>query len=166
MDFLLDNLVENVSVSGIELHHFHKFCFEKVKRSNLDEKIQLTYEFLKWIDAWSFILKEPAKSAAKAAEYRLKGNSAFRAKNYSSAMAYYTESVAVAPAKSQELAFAYANRSAVFITLRKHHDCLIDINRALQANYPEAGTQKLKERKYKCVAFLRTVIHSYVSVKS
>lgn len=49
-----------------------------------------------------------------------------------------------------ELAYAFANRSAVLLHLRKYEECLLDIDQALINGYPAESHYKLEERKAKC----------------
>lgn len=149
--------------------HAVKSGLENVDLS-LDEAIQMTFEYLKSINYWSGMpqmMQQSHKSAAKATELRTRGNLAFQ-DGRSEAFKHYSESVAVAPAGSQELAFAYGNRStaAFRIGQQKHIECLVDINRAFQENYPEAGKQKLIDRKEKCVEFYQRTIKTYVSLRA
>lgn len=153
------------------LHRSRRLHLEKVLRStdNLNVKIHLIYDYLKrdsLRSTWRrFQEQRPSKSTDKAEEWRLVGNVAFRNKKYYDALRLYTESVANAPVGSVELALAYANRSAVLITMGKLTECLLDINRAFQENYPEARRQKLVDRKNKCVKPLQAVINCYVSFR-
>ncbi|KAK7588157.1 hypothetical protein V9T40_005402 [Parthenolecanium corni] len=145
--------MENLCFS--ESSQFRQFWFEKVDRLSLNEKIQVAYEFLKWRKVLPTMQKQSSKSAAKATEYKNLGNNEFRCKNYIEAANFYTKSVSVAPVPSTELAIAYANRSAVMAKITRDRECLLDINRALQLNYPETGKQKLLDRKIKCIIQFR-----------
>lgn len=70
------------------------------------------------------------------------------------ALELYSKSVAVAENKSRELPLAYANRSAILFNLRKHAECVKDIDRALQLNYPDSLRANLLRRKAKCLTLL------------
>lgn len=154
--------MENLCFS--ESSQFRQFWFEKVDRLSLNEKIQVAYEFLKWRKVLPTMQKQSSKSAAKATEYKNLGNNEFRCKNYIEAANFYTKSVSVAPVPSTELAIAYANRSAVMAKLTRDRECLLDINRALQLNYPETGKQKLLDRKNKCIIQFRIAMSVAVSI--
>lgn len=167
MDDFMHNFIADFST--LDMENFRKFCFEKIHQYGIEEKIKLTHEYLKTMGFWSTLPQlrnKSVKSTTAAAELRRRGNLAFGAKNYSAALKWYTESIAFAPTGSQELAFAYANRSAVLISVGKQLECLLDINRAFKENYPEAGKQKLIDRKNKSVAFLRNAINLYVSTST
>ncbi|XP_044001586.1 SET and MYND domain-containing protein 4-like [Aphidius gifuensis] len=62
----------------------------------------------------------------------------------------YTKSIACAPAGSNELSLAYANRSAVLFKARLYQDCLLDIERALKSGYPDELKTKLFVRQSLC----------------
>ncbi|XP_023246232.1 SET and MYND domain-containing protein 4-like [Copidosoma floridanum] len=63
----------------------------------------------------------------------------------------YSKSIAAAPNKSEELSLAYANRSAVLLRLHRYAECIEDINRALELNYPNKLRGKLLFRKIECL---------------
>lgn len=52
---------------------------------------------------------------------------------------------------SDELAKAFANRSAAFFELKRHNDCIQDIEWSFKFNYPKASQDKLLLRKAKCL---------------
>ncbi|KAF7995906.1 hypothetical protein HCN44_007013 [Aphidius gifuensis] len=62
----------------------------------------------------------------------------------------YTKSIAHAPVGSSELSLAYADRSAVLFKARLYDDCLLDIERALKADYPDDLKVKLLFRRSLC----------------
>ncbi|XP_029168935.1 SET and MYND domain-containing protein 4-like [Nylanderia fulva] len=70
------------------------------------------------------------------------------------ALKLYTMSVAFAPYPSEQLALAYANRSAVLFQLGLHSECIQDIDRALVLNYPDNLRAKLYVRKTECLMIL------------
>ena len=63
----------------------------------------------------------------------------------------YTLSVAYAPLNSEELAMAYGNRSALLLHLRKHKECLRDVELALKITQSESLRAKMLIRKGKCL---------------
>ena len=70
----------------------------------------------------------------------------------------YTQSILLAPfpsdadgGQSNELATAFANRSAVLFHAHAFDDCIKDIDRAIKYHYPEKSVYKLHERKAKCL---------------
>lgn len=75
----------------------------------------------------------------------------------------YSKSIAYAKNLSEELALAYANRSFVLFSFRKYTECIEDIDRALQLNYPDNLKTKLLIRKSESLLELGnpTVQNSY-----
>ncbi|XP_059490779.1 uncharacterized protein LOC132205613 isoform X2 [Neocloeon triangulifer] len=74
------------------------------------------------------------------------GNKSFRSGDYRRAISAYTKSLARAPAGSELRGLAYANRSAVLLTLGYYEECISDAKIALENNYPENLAQKLQMR--------------------
>ncbi|XP_059478886.1 SET and MYND domain-containing protein 4-like [Neocloeon triangulifer] len=91
------------------------------------------------------------KSEIKASSLREAGNEKFRRKLDLEALDFYTKSILFAPADSKMLALGYGNRSAVLKSLKKYHDCLADIDRALNLNFPESLAFKILIRKGECL---------------
>lgn len=50
----------------------------------------------------------------------------------------------------EKLSLAYANRSAVYLELKRYDECLQNIKLARENDYPTAKIQKLNEREEKC----------------
>lgn len=92
-----------------------------------------------------------AKSSSLASTIRNEGNTAYFHKENNKALLLYTRSVAMAIPESEELALAFANRSAVLLRMEKYKLCLLDINRALNGNYPKRLRPKLISRKTICI---------------
>ncbi|XP_050298732.1 SET and MYND domain-containing protein 4 isoform X2 [Anthonomus grandis grandis] len=94
------------------------------------------------------------KNNKKSEEFRQKGNEWFKNKNSKKALECYTKSVAFAKSGSQNLALAYANRSAVLFENGLYQECLIDINLTLKNDYPERLMSKLLARQAKATELL------------
>lgn len=94
------------------------------------------------------------KSSIHAGQRRIEGNKAFLIKNYLQALQLYSSAILKASlyegVGEPELAYAFANRSAVLLHLGKYEECLIDIKQALINGYPKESHYKLEERKAKC----------------
>ncbi|KAJ6648556.1 SET and MYND domain-containing protein 4 [Pseudolycoriella hygida] len=82
---------------------------------------------------------------------REKGNIDYAKGNYREAMRRYTVSASFAESKSELLALALGNRSACFLMLHMYDECLIDIEMAKGANYPQHLMSKLENRKENCL---------------
>ncbi|XP_020298423.1 SET and MYND domain-containing protein 4-like [Pseudomyrmex gracilis] len=101
------------------------------------------------------------KDAKKSEELRENGNKTFVKGGLDNmtcvdALKLYTKSIAFAPYPSEQLALAYANRSAVLFQLGLHLECVLDIDRALAFNYPDNLKAKLYIRKAECLMILES----------
>ncbi|XP_022916477.1 SET and MYND domain-containing protein 4 [Onthophagus taurus] len=83
-------------------------------------------------------------------QYRVQGNTEFNETNYQLALMFYTKSIAFATNNSKALGLAYANRSVVLLRKDFYAQCLKDIDRALNNQYPEDLAYKLELRRSKC----------------
>ena len=92
------------------------------------------------------------KNATKASDFRQQGNELFKIKEYYDALLKYNLSLQYSSTDQAEnnLALAFANRSAVFFHLNEFELCLNDIESALSVGYPEKNRCKLIERKLNC----------------
>lgn len=93
----------------------------------------------------------PQKSDSIALEKRYKGNEKFRAEKWLDAIELYGDSLRFAPPKSEHTSLAYANRATCFLKLKMYDECLIDIDYAVAAGYPEHLKPKLIQRKENCL---------------
>jgi len=99
------------------------------------------------------------KNAKESENLRKQGNkifvkSAFNNITCIDALKLYTRAIAFAPYPSEQLALAYANRSAVLFQLGLHTECIQDIDRALFLSYPDNLRAKLYVRKTECLIIL------------
>lgn len=78
------------------------------------------------------------------------GNVLFGHKDWKGAMRKYNESLCFAEQGSTNSSLAYANRSACFFHLNRFKECLIDIELAKVAGYPDHLMSKLDSRNMKC----------------
>ncbi|XP_029680669.1 SET and MYND domain-containing protein 4-like isoform X2 [Formica exsecta] len=100
------------------------------------------------------------KNAKESEKLREQGNKVFIKGTFNNmtcidALKLYTKSIAFAPYPSEQLALAYANRSAVLFQLGLHLECIQDIDRALALNYPDNLRAKLYVRKTECLIILK-----------
>lgn len=99
------------------------------------------------------------KEKTKSSEFRREGNDLFKIKRFYDALCKYNSSIKLAPVLSSQstddtendLALAYANRSAVFYHLNEFVLCLNDIEAAITFGYPCKLKSKLIERKLNCL---------------
>lgn len=67
------------------------------------------------------------------------------------ALVLFTQGVACAATGSEELAWAFADRSYALFRLTKYASCVMDINRALLGQCTEYLRKKLRDRKRRCL---------------
>lgn len=90
---------------------------------------------------------EAHKNDAFSMDLRDRGNQQFRKKQWREAMELYNRSLRYAADGSDNISLAYGNRSACFFYLQMYSRCLIDIQLAKAANYPQHLMRKLDDRK-------------------
>uniref|UniRef100_A0A3P8TPL1 Protein-lysine N-methyltransferase SMYD4 n=1 Tax=Amphiprion percula TaxID=161767 RepID=A0A3P8TPL1_AMPPE len=91
------------------------------------------------------------KDSEEAAKFRERGNSSFKARNYTEAALHYSQGICFAPQSSEQLSLCYANRSAALYHLQDYQECLDDIDRALKNGYPSHLLHKLQDRRTLCL---------------
>ena len=90
------------------------------------------------------------KSNEKSVELRNEGNKLFAQRKFEDALLKYNESLCNAEG-DENLALAFANRSAVYIEMKLYQRCLDNIKLAKGHNYPEEKLAKLQEREARCL---------------
>ncbi|XP_031849930.2 protein-lysine N-methyltransferase SMYD4 [Nomia melanderi] len=143
------NVLEELTSNLTKMHAFK----EKVKHEH--ELMSLLWSdesSRKLVSLWlkHCYNKKESKSIALARNFKEKGNKQFQAKNYSKSIEFYTKCALYAPAKSSELPVAIANRSASLFYLNRYHDCIKDIELAIQFKCPKEIHYKLHLRLVKC----------------
>lgn len=91
------------------------------------------------------------KSNTQSSRTRTEGNQKFGKNDFVTAMELYNQSICFAEKGSEHLSLAYANRSSCFLKLQMYDRCLVDIQLAKDANYPERLMSKLEDRKQECL---------------
>ncbi|XP_034946722.1 SET and MYND domain-containing protein 4-like [Chelonus insularis] len=137
----------------------HKKCVEEYSLLKTDqERIIFTLNLLQTYNISKNFKCNEEKSVCKSREFNDKGNKLLLTPtselNLDCIIDFYTKSVAYAPLASQELAFAYANRSTALFKAGLYEDCIVDINRALDLDYPNKWKAKLLSRKVRCLVIL------------
>ncbi|KAJ8946914.1 hypothetical protein NQ314_008713 [Rhamnusium bicolor] len=120
------------------------------KQNSASERVDFVYNLLKKSPLFTKIVTEssPKKSNEMSVEQRTKGNDLYvRDKQFLEALGCYTQSIAYAEGGSSFLGLAYANRSSVLFAGKYYKECLEDIERAFQNNYPDHLKEKLLKRK-------------------
>ncbi|XP_055308038.1 SET and MYND domain-containing protein 4-like [Sitodiplosis mosellana] len=95
------------------------------------------------------------KSDEQSKEHRLKGNEKVKDLEWREAIQLYNKCLCFAKKDSENMSLAYANRSLCFLKLKMYEKCLIDIDLAIEADYPEEKVGKLKERRAFCLNALK-----------
>lgn len=129
------------------------------------EKIRFSYALLKdkgLLPNEKTVL--PRKDNRKSLEARNQGNFYFKEKDYVEALKYYNKSLCFAPIGSENLALAYANRSAVYLNTGFYKYCLDNIEFALKGNYPSKMTVKLEQRKKECIEKMKKGVDTNMSL--
>lgn len=100
----------------------------------------------------------PRKNDAKSTLYRQKGNEQKSKENWYQAMVHYNDSLRYAENDSPNISLAYANRSLCFLKMEMYDKCIVDIDLAINANYPAEKRLKLEERRTFCLKRIDTTI--------
>lgn len=88
------------------------------------------------------------------------GNKQFAEGKWIAAIDLYNRAICTATNVSSEfVGLAYANRSACFFELQMYENCLVDINLAKEAKFPQRLMAKLDNRRDKCLAFIKAGSH-------
>lgn len=89
-------------------------------------------------------------SLSSAKNLREAGNRLFAARDFSTCVETYSQSILSCPAENpEESSLAHANRSAALFQLELYDDCIRDIETALENSYPANFVPKLLLRKVK-----------------
>lgn len=89
-------------------------------------------------------------------KYRQEGNAEFQRNRVKKAIELFNKSLCFAETESEHQGLAYANRALCFLTLKMYQECLLDIESARKANYPERLMPKLEKRESECKKSLKT----------
>lgn len=104
-------------------------------------------------------LDSTPKCSKRSEEFRKKGNELYAKIGSADLMGnqvfeYYSNSVSHALPNSEELAYAFGNRSALLLYMKKYDDCISDVDRALKISKSDNFKIKLLFRKIECLASL------------
>lgn len=90
------------------------------------------------------------KSDLKSSEYRERGNELYKKQQIHDAIIFFNMALNFAKSK-ENLALAYANRSAAYLEANKYKECIDNIKLARKNKYPAEKMAKLDEREEKCL---------------
>ena len=93
------------------------------------------------------------KCSETSEKFREAGNISFCNREYQDAMILYNKSLCYAN-KPEELSHVFANRSAIYLTLKMYERCLENIKLAKNCDY-DNNKSKLHEREQKCQKFMK-----------
>ena len=104
-------------------------------------------------------LKNITKNVDLSQETRNQGNKLFRKKkhdknDHENIFRLYNHSICLAPDGSEELAYAYGNRSALLLHMKMYETSIQDIDKAMKITKLDIFKVKLLCRKVECLAFL------------
>lgn len=91
------------------------------------------------------------KKNESSTKYREQGNKEMQESQYYEAMLNYNISLCYAEVGTDNVSLAYANRSLCFLKMTKYDKCLIDIELAVKAGYPQQSMGKLEQRRKFCL---------------
>ena len=121
------------------------------------ERIELVYRAVSSSDKFRDVetlfkdVKPKQSEPGRSLELRGLGNKLYAGKVYKEALTTYTNAALAAnvdsAGKSEEVALAVANRSAVYFQLTEFERCLEDVEAALMFGYPESLQYKIFDRK-------------------
>jgi SET and MYND domain-containing protein 4 len=86
----------------------------------------------------------------KSEQLRNEGNQLYARRNFHDALIKYNESLCLAENESENLGFAFANKSAVYFEMKMFEKCLRNIDLAFENKYPESNKKVLETRQNKC----------------
>lgn len=95
--------------------------------------------------------QKPVKNEDESLEKRMEGNKYFGQGRWIDALESYNDSLCLAKKGSENISLTYANRSACFFKMRRHDECLNDIELAKKAGYPDTLMHKIDQRKIDCL---------------
>lgn len=136
-----------------ESHHGNTILvdlFAYYRKNGQVAKWQEKFRTTKWNHNFHDKMIEPMKSNQTSDNFRNEGNMHFRAGNWKDAMESYNLALRFAEIETDNVSLAFANRSACFLKMGKYCECLIDIDLAIEANYPQQLMSKLMNRKAEC----------------
>lgn len=141
----------------IETNKYEEFCNKFAKQDDFKYRVKTAIEALHEIVPLDIQCER--KKSTTSSSLRQQADKSFHEKKGTTeglldAWKTYSKSVAYAENNSRELPLAYANRSVILFRLHKYEECVRDINKALELNYPDSLRANLLRRKAKCLKFL------------
>ncbi|XP_031619051.1 SET and MYND domain-containing protein DDB_G0273591-like [Contarinia nasturtii] len=108
-----------------------------------------------WKHRFVLAVFDAVKNNDTANFFRNEGNLYFKQKSWIEAMELYSKSLSFAEPGTVNRSFSYASRASCFFQMKNYDKCLIDIELAVQSNYPEQMMPVLMKRKEDCVRLMK-----------
>lgn len=99
---------------------------------------------------------EQTKQNSISIEFRNQGNVYYKNKKNFCALLGYNMAICYAAIGSEELAIAFANRSAVYFEVGMYEKCLKNIQLAIDNGYPAGKLKNLEDRRQRCMKLMET----------
>lgn len=122
-----------------------KQCYRNYDRIDLIQNILLMRG-----DKEKFLIPNQPKDNKKSEKFRLAGNKFYSQKKWFNALECYNKCICFATKGSEEMAIGYANRSAIYIELKRYKLCLENILLAKEQGIPDRLITKLNQREVDC----------------
>lgn len=120
------------------------------------ESVQMQYVLHKFSKSEYNFERLNDKNDVIAEKHRRNGNISFDKGRFSDALEWYNKSLCFAKIGSKTLGLAYANRSTCFLKMKMFKNCLVNIELAIQNQYPAQLMKKLEKRKNDCQKLMET----------
>ena len=150
-EFLYENYIKLLESQD----HFRSI-FQTMVKTDRKLKVKFAYQQL-YLDRYlPKVEMTSQKSIERSVTYRNLCNDASNRKMYIDALKYCTKSIAWAPAASEQLAAAYAERSAILYQMDRYSSSLLDINRAFALpSLSFTNQDELISRKNDCIEIIK-----------
>ncbi|KAK0073783.1 hypothetical protein PV326_013066, partial [Microctonus aethiopoides] len=156
--FAMNILDQVLSRSDDWKEHFICFTSSQISYVKTDEeKVKIALRYLTSAETKLNIQKQ-IKSTTKAREYIKEGEQKLETSSWPDSVEIFTKVVMHAEIDSNELAQAYANRSAALYIGGLYENALTDIERALKIGYSDNEKTKLYVRRVKCLFALKNTM--------
>lgn len=108
-----------------------------------EEKFMFTRDLLNNLGLLAKVLPAIEIKDSVSSKLRSKGNELFNSKRYNLSLIEYSKSVISSKPGTECHALALANRSAALFKIKEYVDCINDVRRSIESNYPAAKVYKL-----------------------
>ncbi|XP_049548997.1 SET and MYND domain-containing protein 4-like [Anopheles darlingi] len=133
-----------------------KFCSELDLINRLSAQSKLCESLGLWLLALPDVRPEGEQ---KSNQYRERGNEIFKSKqNLHLAFEVYSKAIFEAPAGTEALALAHANRAVLLIRFGRYREAFHDCQLALASGYPEQNRGKVLLRQAECAQYLQDAL--------